>query len=147
MSHPHGVQPSCSQDLYSGPDVRSEGKPLHSCISQNLTAGLLCHHANGSNAATVVNAQQYAGLGLLHVLSDELLIEILHQLTARDLAKLAVCSRACYAYCQHEDIWKALLLQVSPLVVVRALYYKFKDVFASSCSDEQTHLNHEHVGR
>jgi hypothetical protein len=121
MSHPHGVQPSCSQDLYSGPDVRSEGKPLHSCMSENPTALFLCHHANESNAATALNARQHAGLGLLHLLSDELLIEILHQLNARDLAKLAVCSRACYAYCQHEDLWKALLLQVSSSVVVRVL--------------------------
>lgn len=52
-----------------------------------------------------------AGLGNLSKLSDDLLLNILHLLPAEALGALALCSKALYCFCSHEDLWKALVLE------------------------------------
>lgn len=52
-----------------------------------------------------------AGLGLLAPLPDEALMAILEQLPARDLARLACASRFLWAFCQHDELWKAFCLE------------------------------------
>lgn len=53
-----------------------------------------------------------AGLGSLNVLSDELLLELLSHLGPTDLTRASTASKALYCFCRHDEIWKALLLQV-----------------------------------
>lgn len=53
-----------------------------------------------------------AGLGLLAPLPDEALLAVLEQLPARDLARLACTSRFLWAFCQHDELWKAFCLEV-----------------------------------
>lgn len=52
-----------------------------------------------------------AGLGLLAPLPDEALLAVLEQLPARDLARLACTSRFLWAFCQHDELWKAFCLE------------------------------------
>ena len=52
------------------------------------------------------------GLGHLHALSDALLLDCLGLLPAHALANLALSSKGLYAFSTHEDLWKALVLQV-----------------------------------
>lgn len=50
------------------------------------------------------------GLGLLACLPDELLLALLELLEPRWLAVLGCCSRACYAFAVHEELWRAAAL-------------------------------------
>lgn len=52
------------------------------------------------------------GLGRLAQLSDELLLGILYELPAADLQRLALASKALYAFCHYDELWKALVLEV-----------------------------------
>ena len=54
---------------------------------------------------------RHQGLGDLAPLQDEVIINVLHCLNAADLCRLSTVSRALYCFCNHEDIWKALVLQ------------------------------------
>ena len=69
-----------------------------------------------NTAAATTNKQNQTqtkkGLGALSALSDELLLAVLYQLPARSLTRLALASRAAYAYGHHAELWKALLLEV-----------------------------------
>eukprot|EP01044_Picomonas_judraskeda_P009280 COSAG03_NODE_1122_length_4774_cov_59.335401_3_plen_416_part_00 len=51
------------------------------------------------------------GLGRLHVLEDELLLQVLGWLGAKDLCTIASVSRAVYVFAHHEELWRALALQ------------------------------------
>jgi hypothetical protein len=55
------------------------------------------------------------GLGTLGHLPDELLVDILDRLTAQDLVRLSAASRCSYVFCNNEDLWKALTMQVRPV--------------------------------
>ncbi|KAF8665238.1 hypothetical protein HU200_054134 [Digitaria exilis] len=50
-----------------------------------------------------------AGLGALRPLPDELLLDVLGLLTARDLAALSVASKALYVVAAHDPLWRALV--------------------------------------
>ena len=52
----------------------------------------------------------HAGLGSASVLKDELVLAVLGLLDAVSLARLAVVSKACFAFSYHEDLWRAMLL-------------------------------------
>jgi hypothetical protein len=52
------------------------------------------------------------GLGALAALPDECLLNILDNLAAADLARLAATSRFLYVFCQLDELWKALCLEV-----------------------------------
>jgi len=52
------------------------------------------------------------GLGRLAVLSDELLLAVLYELDAHALQCLGMASKALYAYCHYDELWKALALEV-----------------------------------
>ena len=97
-SHPTGIEPEGNYLLKGGPNIRSQGilpYPL-SLQSNDHPAVLLC-----------------TGLGAMQVLSDELLLGILAHVDAQALARLALASRSLYCFCNHEDVWRALVLQVS----------------------------------
>jgi hypothetical protein len=53
-----------------------------------------------------------AGLGRLAALPDEALLNVLENLSAADLARLATASKVLWVFCQHEELWKALSLEV-----------------------------------
>lgn len=53
-----------------------------------------------------------AGLGNLHVLGDDLVLQVIGQLDARDLANASLASKALYCFAGFEDCWKALVLEV-----------------------------------
>jgi len=59
------------------------------------------------------NTTRDKGLGRLHILSDEAIINILGYLPASSLAVLAAVSRGFYVFANHEELWKALVLEVS----------------------------------
>ena len=59
------------------------------------------------------NHYQIAGLGALAKLSDELLLAVLGHLPAQSLLQAAAASKALYCFCSHEDLWRALALQVT----------------------------------
>eukprot|EP01027_Heterolobosea_sp_BB2_P017534 GEZU01024822.1.p1 GENE.GEZU01024822.1~~GEZU01024822.1.p1 ORF type:complete len:316 (+),score=87.76 GEZU01024822.1:57-1004(+) len=50
------------------------------------------------------------GLGVLAVIEDNNVIDILEYLQAEDLSSVALVSRAFYVFCQEEDLWKYLCL-------------------------------------
>ena len=54
----------------------------------------------------------HAGLGDLAALSDELLLAVLGQLPAQALLRCAAASRPLYCFCYHEELWRALTLDV-----------------------------------
>jgi len=54
------------------------------------------------------------GLGRLAVLDDGLLLQVLELLPHGTLGCLAVASRALYCFANHEDLWKALVIEGSP---------------------------------
>lgn len=64
---------------------------------------------DGGDAAAALRS---AGLGALACLPDEALLNILETLGPRDLAHLACASRACWVFCQHDELWKGLCLEV-----------------------------------
>ena len=51
------------------------------------------------------------GLGYLSKISDEAVLNILGYLSARELAILQATSKALYCFCNHEELWKALVLE------------------------------------
>ena len=51
------------------------------------------------------------GLGNLSGISDEAVLNICQLLTARDLAVLQTVSKAFYCFANHDDLWKALVLE------------------------------------
>lgn len=51
------------------------------------------------------------GLGCISKLSDEAVLNILGFLDAKSLAILQTASKALYCFCNHEELWKALVLQ------------------------------------
>jgi hypothetical protein len=51
-----------------------------------------------------------AGLGALRPLPDDLLLDILGLLPARDLAALSAVSKALYVVASHDPLWRALVL-------------------------------------
>ena len=53
-----------------------------------------------------------AGLGDLASLSDELLLHLLGQVEAAQLACLSCVSKALYCFAQHEELWRMLVLEV-----------------------------------
>jgi len=53
----------------------------------------------------------HAGMGALHVLSDEIMLELLGLLPASALVTLSRSSKSLYAFATHEEIWKALVLE------------------------------------
>jgi hypothetical protein len=63
------------------------------------------------------------GLGLLSPLPDELLLELLYGLSAADLARLGLASKACYCFAHTSELWKALVIQVRsvPLLLLLLL--------------------------
>jgi len=59
------------------------------------------------------NSTRTNGLGMLHVLSDEAILNITsHVAPPKELAKLALVSKAFYCFSNHEDIWKSIVLEV-----------------------------------
>lgn len=54
-----------------------------------------------------------AGLGKLKALPDELLIQVLSLLSAESLGRLTCVNRALYCFSSHEELWRALTLEVS----------------------------------
>ncbi|WIA16758.1 hypothetical protein OEZ85_013410 [Tetradesmus obliquus] len=52
-----------------------------------------------------------AGLGLLSPLPDELLLDLLFNLPAADLARLGLASKALYCFAHTSELWKALAIQ------------------------------------
>ena len=54
-----------------------------------------------------------AGLGALRDLDDALLLQILSLLDAQALTLCSAASRALYCFCMHDELWRALTLQVS----------------------------------
>lgn len=51
------------------------------------------------------------GLGRLHVLDDELVLQVLGMLGPKDLCTIAAVSRAVYVFSHHDDLWRAMALQ------------------------------------
>lgn len=51
-------------------------------------------------------------LGRFSLLSDELLLIVLEVLSAKDLIRLSSVSKALYCFSNHEDLWKALVIEV-----------------------------------
>ena len=60
----------------------------------------------------------FAGLGRLRVFNDELLMQVLSLLPAEALARLACVNRALYCFANHEDLWRALTLEVSFITTI-----------------------------
>lgn len=52
-------------------------------------------------------------LGNLSKLNDELLVNVLSLLTARDLARITAVSRALYCFGNYDELWKGICLEVS----------------------------------
>ena len=48
----------------------------------------------------------------MRVLSDDLVLEVLGLLPAHVLAAMSLVSKSLYCFSAHEDLWKALVLQV-----------------------------------
>ncbi|KAH7340251.1 hypothetical protein B0J17DRAFT_568876 [Rhizoctonia solani] len=53
------------------------------------------------------------GLGKIDALSDALLLGIISLLTAKDVILLGSCSKALFAYCAHQPIWKDLFIRTA----------------------------------
>ena len=51
-------------------------------------------------------------LGRFAVLTDELVLQVLDKLSAIELAQLNAVSKALYCFSNHEDLWKALVIEV-----------------------------------
>jgi hypothetical protein len=53
-----------------------------------------------------------AGLGILSGLSDDVILGVLELLSAADLARVGLVSKAFYCFAHTNDLWKGLVLQV-----------------------------------
>lgn len=51
------------------------------------------------------------GLGRLACLSDQQMLDLLNFLPAADLCVLSACSRACYVFGSHDELWRTLVLE------------------------------------
>ncbi|GBG79440.1 hypothetical protein CBR_g29587 [Chara braunii] len=51
------------------------------------------------------------GLGDLAILSDATILDIVGHLSGRDLARLALVSKAFYVFCYQDDTWRALVVE------------------------------------
>jgi hypothetical protein len=58
------------------------------------------------------NSTRRKGLGNLEKLPDDIILGILGLLDPEQLAKLTTVSKAFYCFASHEDLWKAIVLQV-----------------------------------
>ncbi|CAE6488318.1 unnamed protein product [Rhizoctonia solani] len=54
-----------------------------------------------------------SGLGAFDVLPDALILGLIGLLTARDILLLGSCSKALFAYCAHQPIWKDLFIRTA----------------------------------
>lgn len=64
------------------------------------------------------NSTRRNGLGTLHVFSDEAILNIIvHVTPPKELAKLALVSKAFYCFSNHEDVWKSIVLEVRECIV------------------------------
>jgi hypothetical protein len=66
----------------------------------------------GTGLSQGVDNIRSSSLGKLSILEDSLVLEVISYLGARDLINLSACSRGCYCFSNHEDIWKALTIEV-----------------------------------
>lgn len=66
----------------------------------------------------------------MSILSDELLLELLSHLGPADLTRAGSASKALYCYCRHDEVWKALVLQVGLVKVCLSLA---ESLFAILC--------------
>lgn len=57
------------------------------------------------------NSTRKKGLGSMHCLEDEVLLQILDVLSPQELGQLACVSKALYCFANHEDVWKGIVLQ------------------------------------
>lgn len=120
LQHPAGVQPWGNYLFAQGKDVRNEGQAVSVMQDTVLTPDHL--HFNGRHTPLNVSPSEQpkpslktaltAGLGKLKVLSDELMLQVLGLLSADSLARLACVNRAFYCFTSHEDLWRALALEV-----------------------------------
>lgn len=62
-------------------------------------------------------AWELAGLGGLAVLSDELLLGVLGLLPAQSLVMASLASKSLYCFCNYEDLWRVLVLEVSTAAI------------------------------
>ena len=58
-------------------------------------------------------------MGRLSVLSDELMLKLLQNLSYSSLLNLSGVSKALYCFCNHEDLWRSLTLQAGPHTIVQ----------------------------
>jgi len=58
------------------------------------------------------NLTRNKGLGSLHILDDERILNILGLLSAEHLAVLGCVSKALYCFSSHEELWKSFVLEV-----------------------------------
>ena len=83
----------------------------------HFSTTLQASHPNGiqpcGNSYTDVESLRSAHLGNFSMLSDEVLIDILSGVAARDLLTLAQCSRWLYCFVNHDDVWRQKLLSVA----------------------------------
>ena len=102
--HPLGVRPWGNSLLAERKDVRAEGV-------------MTSHRRSATQQA---DRCPFAGLGLLSHLCDEVVLDLLSALPAASLASIACCSKALYCFCGHEELWKALVLNVSMVTVAHS---------------------------
>ena len=105
--HPQGVKPWGSYWWTGGDNRRPTGVRLNDlavdhCLPKKLfiTAACLPWYAF------------VAGLGTLRLLPDELVMGILSHLAAGDLCRASASSHFLYCFCSHDELWRALTLQV-----------------------------------
>jgi hypothetical protein len=55
---------------------------------------------------------RYSGLGVLAALDDGLLLQVLDLLPHDCLGRLAATSRVLYCFANHDELWKALVIEV-----------------------------------
>jgi hypothetical protein len=52
-----------------------------------------------------------SGMGRFRCLSDIAMLDFLNWLAPKDLCTLSACSRACYVYGSHDELWRTLVLE------------------------------------
>jgi hypothetical protein len=111
--HLHGIQPYGSLLMSNGGlDCRS-GEMLATWY--DVFVGACCHLWNTNldlNEAKVLIYFSDLGMGQLRSLNDELILRLLGLLNGVDLANLAATCKAMYCYANHEELWRAFVLQV-----------------------------------
>ncbi|KAF8610119.1 Clavaminate synthase-like protein [Ceratobasidium sp. AG-I] len=102
----------------SHPSEGSSKRPRNALDDSNLTGTISRSlHSNikpsGNFLFNSTASIRARGLGVIHVLSDPLLLVIISTLGASDVLHLGSCSKALFAYCAHQPIWKDLFIQSS----------------------------------